>query len=347
LSEAQAISAAIVQSDYFRGSAAGIGGGAHKEWQHFIILDAAFDLLVNFSWLDEVRPGAPPGSVFPRIVLLVRDHEWDGDVETFALREAHVVDGQLAADYRGNRLAFDDGAFRLEVRLQERPVALQLTLTPVTMPAYVPNVAMLDGPPMNWVVVPRLSAEGVLRVGARDYRLDGVPAYHDHNWGTFLWGNDISWEWGFVLPQRASIPWSMTFVRLTNRSRTVALMQNLLLWRGAHLVAIFRAREVAVRTALEHLQPRRVFKVPRVMALLAPEQSTDVPASWGLAARRGGNWVDVECEGREVAQVLIPSETRLGVTIFNEVSARSTVRGSFGGEAFAFEGRSIMEFIRG
>jgi hypothetical protein len=35
------------------------------------------------------------------------------------------------------------------------------------------------------------------------------------------------------------------------------------------------------------------------------------------------------------------------VTIFNEVSARSTVRGSFGGEAFAFEGRSIMEFIRG
>lgn len=349
MSETAAIGAAIARTDYFRGSSAGIViERPHKEWQHFVILDAGFDLLVNFSWLDEVRPGAPPGSVFPRIVLLFRDREWDGDVETFSAGEARISTGRLDADFRGNRLSFRDGVFHIDVSLEQRPVSLSLALTPLTEPAYVPNVAMLDGPPMNWVVVPRLRADGTLTVGDRRYELRNVPAYHDHNWGCFLWGNDISWEWGFVLPDDPEVPWSMTFVRLTNRARTFAVMQNLLLWRGAELVSIFRARDVEVRTALAHARPRRgVFKVPRVMALLAAERVTDVPASWGVTARRDDDRVEVDCTARELAQVLIPSETRLGVTIFNEVSARAAVRGRFGGEAFAYDGRSILEFIRG
>ncbi len=345
--EPSAIADTIARTDYFRRSPAAIGGlGYHKEWQHFVITAPAFDLLVNFSVCDEVRPGAPTGSELARIVLLVREHTWDGDVETFASDTVRVDAGRIVAAFGHNLLEFADGRFQISVCLEDRPITLALDLTPLTLPAVVPTVAMLDGPPLHWVVVPRLAANGRLTVGNRAYRLDDAPAYHDHNWGHFYWGNDVSWEWGFVLPEDDAVPWCLTFVRLTNRSRTSTLMQNILLWRWEQLVAIFRDRDLQVYADPAYLQLTRVFKVPRVMALVAPEVPTDVPRSLHVRADSDGNWVECASTSVDVAQVLIPGERKLGVTIFNEVAARWTVRGCFAGEAMAFEGRSIMEFIR-
>ena len=341
------IADAIARTDYFRRSPHSVGGfGHHKEWQHFVILTQAFDLLVNFSLSDEVRAGAPPGSELPRIVLLLRETSWDGDVDTFPMKNSRVGGGKIAAMFGCNSLDFRDGQFKISVTLQDRPIAVDLHLTPLTQPAVVPTVTMLDGPPLHWVVVPRLTVSGTVTLAERAYALDGAPAYHDHNWGHFLWGNDVAWEWGFVLPDNTTVPWSLTFVRLTNRSRTTTLMQNLLLWKHEHLVAIFRDKNFNVRTDLAYLRTRKVFKVPRVMALLAPETPTDVPASFEVRAENDGDWIECRCVAVDVAQVLIPSETTLGVTIFNEVAAQTTVCGRFRGEDLSFGGRSILEFIR-
>ena len=50
--------------------------------------------------------------------------------------------------------------------------------------------------------------------------------------------------------------------------------------------------------------------------------------------------------GVDVSQVLIPSETELGVTIFNEVLGRSRVHGRIAGEEIDFSGNSVVEHIR-
>ena len=341
------IARAISLTDYVRRSPFAVGGpGAHKEWQHFAILAPGIDLLVNFSSCDDVRPGATPGAELPRVVLLVRERTWDGDVETFASEEARIRGGRIDFALRHNTLAFRDGVFHIAVEAAERPIALELRLEPRTMPAFVQNIHMIEGPPLHWVVVPRLRTTGWLRVAGREHRLDGAPAYHDHNWGHFLWGHDVAWEWGFVLPESERIPWCLTFVRLTNRARTVALEQGLFLWRGERAVGVFRQHDVTFSTDGALLKPPRVFKVPRAMALVAPEAACDVPRSLEVSAAAGRDWVECHAEAEEVAQVLIPSETGLGVTIFNEVTARTRVRGSVGGEEVAFEGRSILEFIR-
>ncbi|MBI4516545.1 MAG: hypothetical protein HY699_12105 [Deltaproteobacteria bacterium] len=338
---------AIERIDFVRRSPFALGGARHhKEWQHFVVLSAELDLLVNFSYCDDARPRALQGAEFPRLVLLLRERGWDGDVEQFAMAEATSRGGRIDLTFGGNRLRFHDGRFLIAVALRERPITVELALAPVTQPAYVPSIPMLDGPPLNWVVVPRLQVRGVVTVAGRRYQLDGAPAYHDHNWGHFLWGHDVSWEWGFVLPESETVPWCLTFVRLTDRARTRALAQQLLLWRGAHLLALFRECDLEAEAELVHLRPAQVFKVPRVMALVAPECSTDVPRSYEVRARARGDWLTCRCTGSDMAQVVIPSETRLGVTIFNEVSARASVQGCIDGERVEFCGRSILEFIR-
>jgi hypothetical protein len=324
----------------------------HKEWQHFVILAPAVDLLVNFSCCDDARSLAAPEDEFPRIVLLVRpaEHtrrvEWDGDVETFDVGRAQVRGGLIDMTLAHNRLVFEDGAFHISVRLAERPVGLELRLVPRTMPVFVPRIPMIEGPLLNWVVVPRLDVHGWLEVGDRRFTFERAPAYHDHNWGPFLWGHDCSWDWGFVLPDEADSPWSLTWVRLSNRARTTALAQYLLLWRREGMQRIFCERQLELRVPLAHLRPPRVFKVPRAMSLVAPEVVADVPCWLEVSGRAEGDWIECRAEAYDMAQVLIPSEARLGVTIFNEVAARTEVRGRVAGEDVRFAGKSILEFIR-
>lgn len=342
------IDQAIRAVDFFRGSPRGLGEAAtYKEWQHFAIHAPELDLLVNFSVCDDARSGARTHGVVPRIVLVVRDEDgWDGDVDTFDEAEARMARGRTNLVYGESSLVFGDGAFEIDAVLRERPIRVRLRLRPVTLPVLVPSVPMIDGPPLHWSVVPRLEVSGTVQTRRRTHRLERALAYHDHNWGHFLWGHDVAWEWGFVLPDDPAVPWTLTFVRLTNRARTVALSHRLLLWRRERLVRTFLERDLAVETPLAYRDEPVVFKVPRPMALVAPETAIDVPEGLDTQGRIGSDWIRCTCAVDDVAQVLIPSETRLGVTIFNEATARTSVRGRVGGEAFDYAGRSVLEFIR-
>src|SRR5262249_36705713 len=146
--------------------------------------------------------------------------------------------------FGGNRCVFRDGAYHLHAALRGRPITLELVARPVVWPALAPNIPLPDGPPLHWVVVPRLVATGRGTVAGRTHAFTDVLAYHDHNWGHFLWGQDMSWEWGFALPSDATVPWSLVFVRLTNRARTHALAQGMFLWHGRRQRRVFREHDV-------------------------------------------------------------------------------------------------------
>lgn len=81
------------------------------------------------------------------------------------------------------------------------------------------------------------------------------------------------------------------------------------------------------------------------MALASPENVTDVPARLVIRARRGADHVDVEFVTRDVAQVIIPNDDDLGVTIIHEVAGVVNVEGRVDGEGVSIEGPSIFEFL--
>jgi hypothetical protein len=86
-------------------------------------------------------------------------------------------------------------------------------------------------------------------------------------------------------------------------------------------------------------------KLPRVMALLSPDAVADVPRWVEMHARGDGDELCYRFEADDVAQVVIPSETDLGVTIINEVTGTSSLRGTIRGESIAVDGRAICEFL--
>jgi hypothetical protein len=340
------IDAAVRRHDYFRRSPFSVGGpGGHKEWHHFCVLAPELDLLVNFSLSDDIRPAAVAGAEFARLTVLVHAGEWDGDVDTLPAPDVWVGGGRIDVRFGDNRLRYEQGGYQLRFSLQERPVAGELTLVPQTVPSLAPNIPLPDGPPLHWVLTPRCLASGAVTIAGRTHRFERALAYHDHNWGHFLWGQAFSWIWGFCLPSDAVLPWSVAFVRLSNRLRTCALAQGMFVWRGARHARVFRDHDIELTMSREFMTPTQMLKIPRPMALLSPDARPDVPRWVAMEARDGDDWLALRFEGEALAQVVIPSETDLSVTIINEVTGRTAMTGRIGGERVAVDGRGVCEFL--
>ena len=87
------------------------------------------------------------------------------------------------------------------------------------------------------------------------------------------------------------------------------------------------------------------LRVPTVMALVHPDLATDMPAEVTVVARRAGDWLEWVFRASDLAQVIVPSETDLGISVFNEVVGRSQLRGTLDGEPFDVECRSVFELL--
>jgi hypothetical protein len=343
---ADAIGQALLGNGYLRGSRFGWEGVAgHKEWLHFAVHGEGLDLLANFSLVDDVRHGVAPGTQQARTVCLVRENgAWSGDIDQHAANEVTARNGGLSMCLGPNRAVFRDGKFELDVKMRHSPIAMQLELRPQTFPSQANNLMVDDCPPIQWLVTPRWSAHGWVQIGAQRHELNNAVAYHDHNWGSFRWGKNFAWEWGYATPDSGVNPWTMVFVRLSDRAHLTDLMQAVFLWKGPRQHRLFRASELEVwHEGL--LRPTQVFKLPRVMALAHPGEITDVPKKLQVRARRGKDHVDITFTTRDVAQVIIPNDDDLGVTIIHEVAGDVCVDGKIDGEHLNITGPSIFEFL--
>jgi hypothetical protein len=315
-----------------------------KEWHHFCVIGEGVEVILNLNLCGDNRPAARPGEGLARLVLLAQAGEWYGDVETFPTRDVLVRAGKVDLRFGHNWIRFKDGEFELSAALQNQPVSLHLQLRPAAYPLLMRSNTPIGAGQINWLVLPRLLASGTIIIGKQVFKLEGAPAYHDHNWGKWLWGHDFAWEWGFGLPLQPATPWSLVFDLTTNRRRTTTLELTLALWKGPRLERIFTQRDISIRRS-GFLQQRPLLKVPRVMSLISPEQTSEVPLRLELEAVKGSDRLEVSFEAQSVAQIAIPNETDLGVTLINEVSGIVTVQGQVKGESVQFQGPGIFELL--
>lgn len=332
----------IAMTDHFRFPPAGPNrDDGYKEWHHFCIMGREVQAILNFN-LSYQRES--PETPLARVVLLVRDHAWDGDVDTVLARDVIVRRGQIDARFGHNHIRFQNGVFDLSVALENRPVALTLHLEPITSPLLRSSTPIGEGK-ISWLVVPRLAASGTITTGERVYRLDQAPAYHDHNWGAWRWGQDFAWQWGFALPDRTDMPWSVVFDQVTDRARNRIMELRLAVWNGPLIQRLFMHDEIQMRPQGYYAAPARLPKFPRIMALVMPEATTDVPHRLEVSARSRGDHLDFCFEATDVAQIAVPNETDLKTTVINEVSGRLEMEGKIKGEPVAMCGRGFFELL--
>jgi len=317
----------------------------YKEWLHFCVLGPEVQLILNLSLSGDTRPVKRSDERLARVIVLTHDEAWDGDVDLILPSTVQLHPSEIDLRLGHNTVELRDTAFVVSAALQERPVALAFKLRPLAMPLLMHNSMTLPDGDMNWLVMPRLFASGTVTVDQRVHILKDAPAYHDHNWGHWLWGQDFAWQWGFALPDNLSeSPWNVVFCRATNRARNRVTGLTLALWKNDCVHRVFTQREIKVSQA-GYLRRKRVDKYPRVMALASPESTTDVPRLLEFVAASNGDEVSCRFSADDVAQVVIPNETDLDSTAVNQVIGRFEMEGHVGGEAVSMKGRGIFEFL--
>jgi hypothetical protein len=339
---------AVEWGDYVRGAGLRLNDAiGYREWLHFCFTRDDLDVLVNFSLSDDTRPAASPDAERARIVCIVRSDGWDGDVDEFEPCEVHAHRGRVDLRFGESSVRYDGDVLRVVVRCKRRPIAIDLTLTPVTVPSIINDMVLSDGLPAHWFLIPRLVASGSITVGGLRLVVDGVAAYHDHNWGYFRWGRDFAWVWGYGHPVTADATWSMTFGRQTNRVGGTDFVRGLAMWRDARQWRLFDTRDVALREEgrLSCEAPRGTLTLPRSMALLVPGRAAGVPAKLCGRACSRGDVVEFEFRAEHVSRILLPNDDDLGLTIINEVSGEISLEGSVHGERLEGRGRAIVEFL--
>jgi hypothetical protein len=337
----------IGRYDYLRGGVAGGPGAAdHKEWHHFCVLGPGIDVIVNFSLSGHAGQGQLRADQEARMILLVheRGHGWDGDVETVPLREVDARQGEVGIRIGSSILDFGPSGFTMSVALQHRPLTARLVLEPRTLPLLARVDDSIGSGQTGWLIVPRLEATGTVVVNHRVHRIERAPAYHDHNWGRWHWGQDFGWQWGFGLPDRADDLWTVLFHHLTDRSRRTTMELTLGLWRGGELHRLFRHEQLHVEP-VGYVPVGPILKVPRPMALVAPERTTDVPKQLVVTAAAGPDQARMVFTAEHTAQIVVPNETDLGVTVINEVRGMITVEGTVKGYQVASTGAGMCEFL--
>lgn len=340
------MTAALAASDFLRTPMLGTAEpDGFKEWHHFIVHADGVRLLVNFSLTNQT---AADGRcrLAPRVIVLGHRQRWQGAIARFDESELEISAGLGDLRIGGNRMLVRPDGYHVTVNLPEHRIHGDMDFVSVSRP-FVVNNQPVGGGRLNWLFVPRLHTNGWIRLHGRDHRFHDDVAYHDHNWGRCWWGDDFGWEWGTALPRERSDPWSLVYLRMTDKRRLRYLSQALYVWHRDEPAAIFRHGCVQVRTSGVLARPADCT-LPPPMRLLLDGDVPGVPARIEVTAARAGDTVHAEFVPQSYARLAQPGELSLdGTTVLCESSATATMTGSINGERVEFAGTGIFEFLYG
>jgi hypothetical protein len=340
------MTAVLARSDFIRAPLlAAARPAGFKEWYHFVVHRPGWRLLVNFSLTSEAsRAGSP--QLTPRVIVIAHDQQWTGAIERFDDSELDVSADLGVMAVGGNRMTVRPDGYRVVIDLPGHDIRGELDLTSVSRPFAVNNQPVGDGR-VSWLFVPRLRADGWLRIGRQEIRLEGNVAYHDHNWGRFSWGGDFGWTWGTILPSGPDDPWSLVFQQMTDRRRLRCLYQALWVWRHDEPAAIFPP--AAVQTGFRGLLGRAAdCTLPPPMRLVLGGEASDVPERIEIDATRAGDVVHAEFRPQSYARLAQPSEVHLDRSVvLCETNGTARVTGTINGENIDFVGAGVFELLNG
>jgi hypothetical protein len=340
------MSAVLARSDFLRAPVLSTARPeGFKEWHHFVVHGQGWRLLVNFSLTNAASP-AGQLRLAPRVIVIAHDQRWTGAIERFDESELDVSADLGDLTIGGNRMIMRPDGYQVMIDLPRHDIRGELHFTPVSRPFVVNNQPVGEGR-MCWLFLPRLRAAGWLRIGGLERRLQSDVAYHDHNWGRFWWGDDFGWTWGTILPQGPDDPWSLVFLRMTDRRRLRCLSQALYVWHHDEPAAIFR--HAAVETRSCGLLGRAAdCTLPPPMRMLLDGEVPDVPELIEITATRAGDAVHAEFRPRSYARLAQPSEVCLDRSVvLCETGGTARVNGAINGEDIDFNGTGVFEFLHG
>ncbi len=229
-----------------------LSGDSYKEWHYFNFIDEENDLKFFVTFLIAGNLGDPLESYGSIILAYNIEDNFGGSSIPYSISEIEYSIDSPDLTISNNYVELLPNGYKVHaegiILPSGDPIIFDATYIPKAEPTSIFKGTIGDSyvDNMNWVsAAPACKVIGNLIIGEEDFLLDGVRGYHDHNWGTWSWGDNIGWDWGQGIEANNDDAdtdvgrYCIVLGRLTDSSHSSENGNRLLLWKNKHQIAVF------------------------------------------------------------------------------------------------------------
>jgi hypothetical protein len=194
---------------------------------------------------------------------------------------------------------------------------------------------------INWLVAsPKMKVNGTLTTSKgtaleHTYTLENSRGYHDHNWGYWLWQDDIGWDWGQASESKNLLDgndvdkYAFCFGNVTNNNHTESRGAVLNIWKNKKIIAGFEDEEIQIQHSA---------MVP------VPELKSSFPMYTVLIANYGENSMNIIFRTEDATPLPIEVATDEYLVIW-ELTGTYEVSGCIDGKPVSYTSKGFMEYV--
>lgn len=228
----------------------------YNEWHYFNIIDEEQDLYLittfklNGDIYDPVYSAAsvlisyitPEYNSLTLGLYPITSATWSEEVPDVRIGPSSVI--------------YLDEIYYLHVESEDGNTILNAMFKPLSEPAPIFSASFEPQRVVNWLVTSsRMKVTGTITINAgtpeeKIYALNNARGYHDHNWGYWLWQDDIGWDWGQAMQTRdMDNPgrYTFSFGNVTNNDHTESRGAVFKIWKNRKMTSIFSDDEIQVQ----------------------------------------------------------------------------------------------------
>jgi hypothetical protein len=317
---------------------------AYKDWFHLNFVEPESGTVGLINTALHGSPWDERARAIGTILVHSPQWGWKSHVEIMAYSEANLAPSVVAL--RNIALAIDgrSGTIHASSRGASNPFHARFLAEPISAPIDFEQQMPLGNGWISWYLVSNMSLSGDWTTQGSRTILSKVPAYHDHNWGRWHWGDDFGWEWGCFLRNPANpCAASMVFARITDRAHRHFEKAFLAVDAGSAR-RFFGADNVALRFGGRF--DSALHRVPGAMAALHQEMAEPrLPRTIEISAAQGSDCVKVSFEARAAAQLITAEPNVRGYGFIHEIVGEYAGAGSLRGVPFETAGYAVFEYV--
>ena len=316
----------------------------YKEWHYFNIIDEEQGLSYITTFMLN---GDVSSSTMSAAINLVSYRTPDGGkvkMDGYPIWEANWSNESPNVTINNSSVYLDEEGYHVYTESADGTTVFDALFKPEIVPTGVFNVPLPDvgyGVDMNWLSTsPKMNVNGTLTINKgtleeKTYILENVRGYHDHNWGRWLWSDDMGWDWAQASeannPQtNGTGKYTIAYGHITDNAHTESRSTTLELWKNRKIMATFGDGEAPIVAEM--------MEDINYPGLLFPEVNT-------INAMSDKGNLEIVFTTEEYTPILIPLELGGGYRIVWELVGTFEVSGEIDGESIDYSTKGYMEYV--
>lgn len=315
----------------------------YKEWHYFNILDEEQNLsfVTTLTLMGNISD--PTMSVAVVLMNYLTQSKENLTIDNYPVTLAQWSDETPDLRIAGSTVMLTEKGYYVHLESNDAQTVLDAIFKPEAYQSPVLNAPYNGYKIFNWLVIsPKMKVNGALTINKgttseKTYLLKNVRGYHDHNWGYWLWEDNLGWDWGQAAEienfKRAedSGTYAFSFGNITNKDHTESKKAVLEIWKNKKITAHFEGDEIQI-------QRDTMMNVPQL-------SETPFPLVTSLNADSEENTVHIVFTTEQFTPIPTPLESGNGYRIVWELIGSYEVSGYINGKKISYMTKGYLEYV--